>query len=221
MSKILIIEDELMLQDMISSYLVANGYEIKSVSTYEEGLNLAYEQNFDLWIFDVKIIGGSGFELLNELRQSGKNTPCIFITSLNSIDDLNVGFKSGCDDYIKKPFELKELLLRVQNLLKREFSHNSNKVLNLGDNLSYDISSKTLFNDKKDAGLSIKENELLALFLKNKNKIISREQIYEALWDYDETPSEMSLRVYIRNLRKVLGEEKIISKSKIGYMYVA
>lgn len=109
----------------------------------------------------------------------------------------------------------------MQNLLKREFSHNTNKVLNLGNELSYDISSKTLFNDKKDAGLSKKENELLALFLKNQNKILSREQIYEALWDYDEISSEMSLRVYIRNLRKILGDEKIISKSKIGYIYVS
>lgn len=221
MSKILIIEDELMLQDMMSSYLEANGYEITTVANYDNGLSLAYEKSFDLWIFDVKIIGGSGFNLLEELRKNGKNTPCIFTTSLNTIEDLNIGFKVGCDDYIKKPFELKELLLRVQNLLKREFFHNSNKVLNLGSELSYDISSKTLFNGKKDAGLSKKENELLALFLKNQNKIVSREQIYEALWDYDEIPSEMSLRVYIRNLRKILGDEKIISKSKIGYIYVS
>lgn len=77
MSKILIIEDELMLQDMMSSYLGANGYEVTTAASYDDGLSLAYEKSFDLWIFDVKIIGGSGFNLLDELRKNGKNTPCI------------------------------------------------------------------------------------------------------------------------------------------------
>ena len=88
MSKILIVEDENMLLEMMCAYLQAQGYETAGAKSYDDALNLAYESNFDLWIFDVKIIGGSGFALLRELRNAGKSTPCIFTTSLNTLDDV-------------------------------------------------------------------------------------------------------------------------------------
>lgn len=220
MSKILIVEDENMLLDMMRAYLGAQGYETAGVKNYDEALDLAYESNFDLWIFDVKIIGGSGFALLDELRKSGKNTPCIFTTSLNTLDDLQSGFNSGCDDYIKKPFELKELLLRVQNLLKRTFVHNKNELIELGQNLSFDIKQGLLFRDGAVIAMPKKQSKLLSLLLKNQDKFLSREEIYGELWEYDESPSEPSLRVYIAELRKILGKERIASASKLGYKYV-
>ena len=219
MANILLLEDEIMLNEMICDFLVTNHHFIISIKSYEEALNLAYEKEFDLWIFDVKVIGGNGFKLLNELRTSGKLTPCIFTTSLNSINDLNKGFLSGCDDYLKKPFELAELLLRVNNLIKRSFAHQIFETENLGNGLKFDINSKLLYKDDIEINLSNKESRLLALFLQNKNRVLTRDEIYSAIWDYDETPSELSLRVYIRNLRKFLGS-KIISKPKIGYIYV-
>ena len=142
MSKILVLEDESMLNEMICEYLNANHHETTSAKSYEKALNLAYENDFDLWIFDVKVIGGNGFELLEELRNANKLTPCIFTTSLNDIKDLNKGFLSGCDDYLKKPFELAELLLRVNNLIKRNFAHKHSKIEDLGDGLSFDIYKK-------------------------------------------------------------------------------
>lgn len=218
MSKILVLEDESMLNEMICEYLNANHHETTSVKSYEKALNLAYENDFDLWIFDVKVIGGNGFELLEELRNANKLTPCIFTTSLNDIKDLNKGFLSGCDDYLKKPFELAELLLRVNNLIKRNYAHKTNQIEDLGDNLSFDIYKKTLYKNGKAVNLSNKESRLLALFLQNKNRVLTREEIYSSIWDYDEIPSELSLRVYIRNLRKYLGK-RIVSRPKIGYIY--
>lgn len=218
MSKILVLEDESMLNEMICEYLNANHHETTSVKNYEKALNLAYENDFDLWIFDVKVIGGNGFDLLEELRNANKLTPCIFTTSLNDIKDLNKGFLSGCDDYLKKPFELAELLLRVNNLIKRNFAHKHSKIEDLGDGLSFDIYKKTLYKNGEVVSLSNKESRLLALFLQNKNRVLLREEIYSSIWDYDEVPSELSLRVYIRNLRKYLGK-KIISKPKLGYIY--
>ncbi|PKZ29786.1 two-component system response regulator [Campylobacter ureolyticus] len=218
MSKILVLEDESMLNEMICEYLNANHHETTSAKSYEKALNLAYENDFDLWIFDVKVIGGNGFELLEELRNANKLTPCIFTTSLNDIKDLNKGFLSGCDDYLKKPFELAELLLRVNNLIKRNFAHKHSKIEDLGDGLSFDIYKKTLYKNGEVVSLSNKESRLLALFLQNKNRVLSREEIYSSIWDYDEVPSELSLRVYIRNLRKYFGK-KIISKPKLGYIY--
>ena len=196
-----------MLNEMICEYLNANHHETTSVKSYEKALNLAYENDFDLWIFDVKVIGGNGFELLEELRNANKLMPCIFTTSLNDIKDLNKGFLSGCDDYLKKPFELAELLLRVNNLIKWNYAHKTNQLEDLGDNLSFDIYKKTLYKNGKAVNLSNKESRLLALFLQNKNRVLTREEIYNSIWDYDEIPSELSLRVYIRNLRKYLEKE--------------
>ena len=207
-----------MLNEMICEYLNANHHETTSVKSYEKALNLAYENDFDLWIFDVKVIGGNGFELLEELRNANKLTPCIFTTSLNDIKDLNKGFLSGCDDYLKKPFELAELLLRVNNLIKRNYAHKVNQLEDLGDNLSFDIYKKTLYKNGEAVNLSNKESRLLTLFLQNKNRVLTREEIYSSIWDYDEIPSELSLRVYIRNLRKYLGK-KILSRPKVGYIY--
>ena len=218
MSKILVLEDESMLNEMICEYLNANHHETTSVKSYEKALNLAYENDFDLWIFDVKVIGGNGFELLEELRNANKLMPCIFTTSLNDIKDLNKGFLSGCDDYLKKPFELAELLLRVNNLIKWNYAHKTNQLEDLGDNLSFDIYKKTLYKNGKAVNLSNKESRLLALFLQNKNRVLTREEIYNSIWDYDEIPSELSLRVYIRNLRKYLGK-RIASRPKVGYIY--
>ncbi len=218
MNKILVLEDELMLADMMSSYLESFGYEITLSDNYDEALSFAYENHFDLLIFDVKIIGGNGFDLLDELRNSGVKTPCIFTTSLNGINDVTKGFKAGCDDYIKKPFELAELLLRVENILKRNFCQNSQDIV-INEHLKFDILQKRLLKDDKPVLLSKKESKLLALFLQNKNRILSRDEIYSQIWDYDELPSELSLRVYVRNLRKIVGEDRIISHSKLGYEY--
>lgn len=218
MIKILILEDESMLLDMMVDFLSSNNFDCIGVRSYDEALNLAYERNFDLWIFDVKVIGGNGFDLLKELREAKKLTPCIFVTSLNGIDDLNKGFLSGCDDYLKKPFELAELSLRVKNLIKREFFHKKTSIEILDNGYKFDIYEKKLTLNDKEVKLSKKESELLALLLKNKNRFITRDEIFANIWEYDEIPSELSLRVYIRNLRKILGE-RIVSKSKVGYSY--
>lgn len=219
MNKILVLEDEKMLNEMICEYLSNNDYRCIGVTNYDDALSFAYEQSFDLWIFDVKIIGGDGFCLLKNLRETGKLTPCIFITSLNSLNDLNSGFLSGCDDYLKKPFELAELLLRVKNLIKRNYAHQNEDIINLDNGISFNIHEKKLYKDGEQVNLSKKELRLFALLLQKRNRNISRDEIYSIVWDYDEIPSELSLRVYIRNLRKYLGD-KIVCKPKIGYSYV-
>lgn len=215
MNKILLLEDEPTLNELMSDFLEDEGYKVTSVTSYDEALDYA-PKGFDLFIFDVKIIGGNGFELLSELRQNGIKTPCIFTTSLNGIDDIKEGFRSGCDDYLKKPFELAELGVRIENLLKREFGSDFVK---LNDELSFDVLQKRVLREGKSINMARKECDLLALFLANPNKILSRDEIYSHLWGFDE-PSEMSLRVYIRGIRKLLGDECIVSHPKQGYEFV-
>ncbi|MBZ7938207.1 MULTISPECIES: two-component system response regulator DccR [Campylobacter] len=218
-AKILLLEDDLSLSEIIEEFLSDEGYEVSVCTDAKEALNLAYEKYFDLWILDVKVPLGDGFSLLKDLRSYGKETPAIFMTSLNTVNDLKEGFSSGCDDYIKKPFELAELAIRIKALLKRSFSHKNEDFENLGNGFKFNFASQILFHFDKALPLPSKEVKLLSLLLKNKNIFLSAEKIFEELWDYNEEPSELSLRAYIKNLRKLLGKEKIINQRGRGYRY--
>ena len=220
MVRILLVEDDETLLDLISEYLGENGYDVTTTNNAKDALDLAYEQNFDLLILDVKLPKGDGFSLLSSLRELGVSAPSIFTTSLNTIDDLEKGYKSGCDDYLKKPFELKELLIRIQALLKRNFSHNNDEKVVISNELSFHPQSKILSKNGEKISISSKESDLLALFLQNKGKILTKDEIFNKIWKFDEEPSELSLRVYIKNLRQILGKDAILNKRGDGYIYV-
>jgi len=218
--KILLLEDDDILNETITEFLEENGYDVTSVKDGFEAYDTIYENSFDILLLDVKVPSLSGFDLLKELREKGNTTPAIFITSLNSIDDLTKGFDSGCDDYIKKPFVLKELLIRVESIMKRNFFHTENEKIKISENIEYDIDANLLYIDGKEQSLNNKESKLLKLFLQNSNQVLSHERIYEHLWSFDETYSESALRTYIKNLRKIIGKEKIVSLKKQGYKFI-
>ena len=220
MTQILLVEDNETLSELISEYLSEQGYDVTVRADAKAALDTAYERNFDILILDVKLPKGDGFSLLRELRRLGDDTPAIFTTSLNALQDLEIGYKSGCDDYLKKPYELKELLLRIQILIKRKFSHVNDEFIELNDGYKFYPSSKTLRQNGQIVNLSNKESELLALFLENKNALLSKETIFDKIWNYDEEPSELSLRVYVKNLRRILGKDAIINRRGDGYIYV-
>ena len=219
MTQILLVEDDETLSELISEYLSEQGYDVTVRADAKAALDTAYERNFDILILDVKLPKGDGFSLLRELRRLGDDTPAIFTTSLNALQDLEIGYKSGCDDYLKKPYELKELLLRIQILLKRKFSHVNDEFIELNGGYKFYPSSKTLRQNGQIVNLSNKESELLALFLENKNALLSKETIFEKIWNYGEEPSELSLRVYVKNLRRILGKDAIVNRRGDGYIY--
>ena len=220
MTQILLVEDDETLSELISEYLSEQGYDVTVRADAKAALDTAYERNFDILILDVKLPKGDGFSLLRELRRLGDDTPAIFTTSLNALQDLEIGYKSGCDDYLKKPYELKELLLRIQILIKRKFSHVNDEFIELNDGYKFYPSSKTLRQNGQIVNLPNKESELLSLFLENKNALLSKEAIFEKIWNYGEEPSELSLRVYVKNLRRILGKDAIINRRGDGYIYV-
>lgn len=220
MTQILLVEDDETLSELINEYLSEQGYDVTVCADAKAALDTAYERNFDILILDVKLPKGDGFSLLRELRRLGDDTPAIFTTSLNALQDLEIGYKSGCDDYLKKPYELKELLLRIQILIKRKFSHVNDEFIELNGGYKFYPSSKTLRQNGQIINLSNKESELLALFLENKNALLSKEAIFEKIWNYGEEPSELSLRVYVKNLRRILGKDAIVNRRGDGYIYV-
>ncbi len=222
-NRILLLEDDIDLNETISEYLEDNGFEVVSVYDGEEALEKIYESSYDILLLDVKVPKIDGFNLLKEIRKAGNETPAIYITSLDSIEDLSIGYESGCDDYIRKPFELKELLIRIQSIIKRNFTlnHSSKVMIDKDKNIYFDLDANTLYKGEKSFILNQKETRLLKYFLKHKNKVLSHEKIFNAIWDYDESPSESSLRTYIKNLRKIIGKDKIVSIKKVGYKFTS
>ena len=220
-AKILLLEDDVTLNETIVEFLEDKGYEVISAYDGEEASELIYEESFELLLLDVNVPLLNGFELLKQKRKEGVKTPAIYITSLNSIDSLETGYDSGCDDYIRKPFVLKELALRVENILKRGYFHETSSRIMIDEKIEYDIESNLLFVENQEIQLSTKEALLLKLFLQNTNEVLTHERIYETLWSYDETQSESALRTYIKNLRKIVGKEKIVSLKRQGYKFTS
>ncbi len=217
--KILYLEDDINLSETVEEFLSDEGFDVLSVYDGDEALEVVYEQNFDLFILDVNLPGINGFKLLKELRDAHIQTPAIFTTSLSSIEDLSKGFEVGADDYIRKPFLLKELLFRTKALLKREFKTLSSTI-NIKNNILFNTQKNELVINNKKIMLHPKELLLLKLLLKHKGETVSFETIYQNVWSFNESHSDMSLRTYIKNLRKHLGKEEILSIKKVGYKLV-
>lgn len=216
--KILLLEDDFILNEIITEFLISLNYEVTVVFDGLEAQTLAYEKMFDLFILDVNVPIISGFEFLKELRARNIKTPAIFITSLNSTDDLKQGFDCGCDDYIKKPFELQELDLRINNI-KRLFNIESNVEIVIAKDLIYNTKTFELNNNGLKTILAKKEAKILEYFLNNENKIVSSDELSVNIWSYEEYPLSSTIRTYIKNLRKLIGEESIITLKGVGYRF--
>jgi DNA-binding response OmpR family regulator len=220
MNTILLLEDDISLNQTVSSFLEMNGFKILSAYNGEDALDLAYENSIDLMLIDVKVPKINGFEFLKEIRKNDTKTPAIFITSLNSADDVEKGFGLGCDDYIRKPFELKELLVRVNSQLSRVYGSTKDSI-QIDKNIEFNPKELQLIKDNQKVSLKTKEAKLLELFLKNRDRLLEYEEINQALWDWQEEPSSGALRTYIKNLRLLIGKERIETIKNVGYRFVS
>ena len=220
-AKILLLEDDANLNDTITDFLEDEDYFVDNVYDGYEAQDRLYESKYDLLLLDVNTPRIDGFTILKEARENGVFTPSIFITSLDGIDDLERGFQSGCDDYIRKPFALKELIIRIETLLRRGFFHEITDLIDLGNNIEYNTKSNELIIDGKPETLGNKESLLFKLFMKNQDEVISHDRIYKELWDFDEEPSDTALRTYIKNIRKLIGKDRIVSIKKQGYKFTS
>jgi DNA-binding response OmpR family regulator len=216
---LLLLEDDLQLSDTVKQFLELKGYKVLCAYDGLQAQEIVYEKHIDLMLLDVKVPYMDGFSFLKQIREEGRDVPVIFITSLNSVEDVEKGFALGCDDYIRKPFALKELLVRIEALIKRSYGTHDEKV-EIEEGLLFDTKELTLSVDGKRVALKTKELRLLALFLQHPNELLEYEKIFEALWDYDEEPSGGSLRTYIKTLRSVIGKEKIETVKNVGYRFV-
>lgn len=214
--KILILEDDELLLETIEDFL-QDKFDITCHKNPHEALDSCYKNKFDLYLLDIKLPNMSGIDFLNYLRTSGDKTPCIFITSYKDKQILSKAFEIGADDYIKKPFDLNELKLRIKAVLSR--SKNYTQILKINENFHIDMDRKILIKDEKELMINKKDIELLVLLVSNKGKIVTKGMIQEALWTPSENINDASTRVYINNLKKIFGKNSISNIRGIGYRF--
>ncbi|MBA1438668.1 MAG: response regulator transcription factor [Epsilonproteobacteria bacterium] len=215
--RILLMEDDPVLSDILIDFLQGL-YHVDHAYNADEVNNLLASQSYDLFIFDINVAGQNGLELLKELREFNETTPTIFITAYTDTEHLKRAFDAGAHDYIKKPFELEELDLRIQNI-KRIFHIQNDTAIDLGDGVLFLASQHTIQNNGKTIQLGQKNSALLRYFLNNKKRVISSDELLQNIWDYDTMPSEATLRSHIRDLREAIGKEKITTIRGEGYLY--
>ena len=216
--KVLVVEDDIDLNNTLAKFLKLKCFEVEIAYDGEVGVNLAYENSFDIIILDVKLPRLNGFEVAKEIREFS-NTPIIFLTSLDTQKDIEKGFIIGGDDYITKPFSLNELLLRVKAIHRRLYGNNES--IKIGEDIEFSIENLTLRVGDNKVKLKQKVAKLLELFLQNPNRILSKDEILEYIYGFNEEPNEESLRTFISKLRRYLPKGAIESIRGVGYRYVA
>ncbi len=227
MKRILLIEDEDSLRKIIKLNLELEDYEVITAKDGQEALDHLDSQYFDLVILDLMLPKINGMDVLASLRLKFDTLPVIIISAKDTSSDRIKGLKTGADDYLTKPFEFEELLLRVQNLLKRNISESNNiesKSYSFG---SCKVNFKTFEALKNDEHITLSQKEILILkyLISNKNKVVSRQEILKAVWGYDVFPSTRTIDNFIASLRKHLEEnpkkpEFIKSVHGVGYKFV-
>jgi DNA-binding response OmpR family regulator len=210
--KILLLEDDIILHESLQEHLEFEGWEVFSAFSSDDVYRLTYERvtyeedSFHLYLFDVNVLGDNGFEVLKALRESGDNTPTIFITALSDMDSLRMGFDVGADDYIKKPFNIEELMVRIQSRYKRE-------EFILYNDLKYEVQSRKLYKGDTPIVLSSILSNLFHLLITHKNHVVSLDRLLDTLIK----PNPNALRVNMSKLKSRLNLD-IKNIKGIGYI---
>lgn len=210
-----IVEDEKDINNLVAQYLRKEGYEVHSYYTYEEASAHVADDDVHLWILDIMLDDKSGFDLIEEIRLQGPETPVIFMSARDKEFDRIIGLEKGCDDYITKPFSPKELVLRVNNIIKRAYRDDNNRISI--DGYELDEEQRKIYADNVEIELTTKEFDLLMMFIKNKGVAFSRDKILENVWDENYFGSDRVVDDTLRRLRKKLPNLNIHTIYGYGY----
>jgi DNA-binding response OmpR family regulator len=217
--KILLLEDDALLSKILTKHLKKN-YEVTSTYDGDSALELVEQKKFDLLILDSNVPGISGLELIKELRSYNDTTPIIMITAYQDTIHLKTAFTNGCNDYIKKPFELDELDMRIENI-SRTFNIEQDRIISISNHILFDATNNQIVKNDQNFSIAKKESEFLNYLVTNKNRTVSKEELTQNLWSFENMPSDATLRVYIRNLRALIGKESIETIRGMGYRLVS
>ena len=225
--RILLVEDEENIREVVKLNLEIEGYEVITTGNGREAIKYTQEQHFDLLLLDVMLPEINGFQICEQVRLNNREVPIIFLTAKDSAQDKIAGLKKGADDYLTKPFNLEELLLRVQNLIKRSSKspENTPDIYNFGDNMVNFASFDATNVQGKKFVLTKKEAMLLKLLIDRKNEVVSRQQILQSVWGYDVYPSTRTIDNFILSFRKYFEKDPknpvfFLSIRGVGYKFV-
>ena len=213
--KLLLLEDDSILQEIIQEYLVENGYLVDSFFDGGLALDAAISNDYDLLLLDVNVPSIDGFEMLEYLRDIQNSIPVIFITSLSGIKSLKKAFELGVDDYLKKPFELEELNIRIQHQL--HIAYPQQKIL-IGKSIFYPDEQCIEYKNQK-VKLMQKESQILLYLIQKKGSIATLDELIVNVWSNDTEPAYATIRTYIKNLRKLLDDHTIENIKGVGYRF--
>lgn len=214
MKKIInIVEDEKDLNELVRSYLEKEGYQVNSFLTFDEAY-ARIDEHCDLWILDIMLDDKSGFDLIEIIKERNANIPVVFMSARDKEFDRIIGLEKGSDDYITKPFSPKELVLRINNIIKRVYKEDKHISVN---GYEIDENQRIVYHDGVQIDLTTKEFDLLMLFVKNRGTAFLREQILEKVWDENYYGSDRVVDDTLRRLRKKLPDMNIQTIYGFGY----
>jgi len=215
MYKIALVEDEIDLNNLIKTYLEKNNYEVISYTKGYDAIN-NINDDINLWILDIMLQDDiSGYDIIKKIREKNSNIPVIFTSARDKDLDKIIGLELGSDDYITKPYSPKELVLRVNNIIKRVYQKNLQK--QIYDNYIIDIDKRIVTEFDKEINLTTLEFDLLYMFLNNKNKQFSRDEILNSIWGYNYFGNDRVVDDLVRRLRKKMPKLNINTIYGYGY----
>jgi len=211
---ICVVEDEKDLNELVKSYLEKEGYEVRSYLTYESASNHVSDDDVHLWVLDIMLDNKSGFDLIEEIKKQSKTIPVIFMSARDKEFDRIIGLEKGSDDYITKPFSPKELVLRINNIMRRVYKDEDRIIV---DKYEIDLVQRKVFYINDEIDLTTKEFDLLMMFVRNKQTAFSREQILERVWESNYFGSDRVVDDTLRRLRRKLKHLNIHTIYGFGY----
>jgi DNA-binding response OmpR family regulator len=217
MMKVLVLEDNERLLNLIKNALEKEGYKVDCFIDGDEALDVI-DNGYACFILDINVPSVDGISVLEYLRLNHKDIPAIIMSSNHNLEKIQQSYETGCDDYIKKPFDLEELDQRILKLC-RHFSIDQNDEIKIDDVLTFLPSSCEIRKEGKKISIAQKERDILKYFVTHKNRVISSDELLQNIWQYDEMPTDATIRVYIKNLRELLGKERIATIRGIGYKF--
>lgn len=214
--KILLLEDDYAYKESIQDSLEEMGYGVDAFEDGQKALDALFENQYHLALLDIRVPHIDGYEILKQIRKANLDLPIIFITSLTDINNLSLGYELGCNDYIRKPFSLKELQYRVSQTLNAYHLKTTLENIKLSQGFTYRLSDHSLWFEEMQILLSAFESKLLFLLVKNRGNFISTELIHEYVWD-GKTVGDNDIRMLIKKLRDKTDKDFIITAKGIGY----
>lgn len=216
MMKILLLEDDYLYKVSIKEFLEELDFIVDDFENGDDALDAVFENSYDLLLLDIRVPGMDGFSLVEYIRKEGLNVPIIILTSLTDISDLSKGYELGCNDYIRKPFDMIELKFRIEQLIKNSCFKSLDDFIFLFLSYKFDIKKNLLFKEDKLIDLTQKESEVVSFLIQNRGFFVSIESLHERVWENKEI-SYSDIRMCIKRIREKTNKDFIKTKRFVGY----